>query len=370
MLTKIVIANTLKPVDDVRGYEKIAQSIAKTNKYQVNIIGNTGKKLSDHPSIRFFQHSLSRKNFLIRIQGRIKTMFRILSLKPKVLIVQTHELLYAALICKLLMSCKIVYDVREDYKKNLLFLSRWPYPIRFILAFGIRAKERLLTPFIDQFWLAEKCYLYEISFPKSRSIILENKALEISEIGEKITEFNCLFTGTVSNYGGVQLAVNAFQEIKKQVPNCTLTITGQCHDSKLKTELENAAIMDKNINLSISTNSVDHAEIIRHIQKATVGMISYQPNDVNKNKIPTKLYEYSLYQLPYLIQENTPWLQKGKSLGGAIPVDFQNPNGSFIFKQLQESGNLFHSTYPDSETWQSQESLVQDSLKTLVKDNK
>ena len=44
MKKKIVIASVLKPVDDVRAYWKLSQSMAKTNKYEVNIIGNDGKK--------------------------------------------------------------------------------------------------------------------------------------------------------------------------------------------------------------------------------------------------------------------------------------------------------------------------------------
>ena len=62
MKSIIAIASTLKPVDDVRAFEKIAQSIAKTNKYEVNIIGNTGKKESNSSRIHFVTNSISKNS--------------------------------------------------------------------------------------------------------------------------------------------------------------------------------------------------------------------------------------------------------------------------------------------------------------------
>jgi len=365
MMMKIVIANTLKPVDDVRGYEKIAQSIAKTNKYQVNIIGNTGKKVPDHPLIKFHEYNISRNNFFRRILRRVNLLFAIFSIGPEILIVQTHELLYAAVIHKLLRKSKVIYDVQEDYKKNIQFLSRWPYLLRLPIAFSVRAKERLLTPFIDRFWLAEKCYLYEINFPRNRSHVIENRALVTDQPHPKTEDLSCLYTGTISEYGGIFLALNVFEEIRKQEPRTTMTIVGQCHNRKLQSDLKSLAKTDKNIALVISEKPIDHSEILEQISKATLGIISYQPNQVNANKTPTKLYEYSLYHLPFLIQKDTPWEQKGKRLGGAIPIDFGDPDVSTILNQLKSREQLFHASYPGGETWNSQEGEIYNSLNTL-----
>ncbi|MEP1095229.1 MAG: hypothetical protein ABJG78_08975 [Cyclobacteriaceae bacterium] len=362
---KIVIANTLKPVDDVRGYEKIAQSIAKTNKYQVNIIGNTGKKESNHPLIKFYEHTISRNNLAQRIVRRISLMFTIFRIRPAIIILQTHELLYAAAIHRLLKGSKVIYDVREDYKKNIQFLSRWPYLFRLPMALSVRAKERLLTPFIDQFWLAEKCYLHEINFPRDKSHVIENKAQLTNQSSQRSEGLHCLYTGTISEYGGIFLAIRVFQAIKKQVPQATMTIVGQCHNSKLQRDLNSLLESDQNIKLLISKNPVDHSEILGHVMKATLGIISYQSNPVNTNKIPTKLYEYSLYYLPFLIQKDTTWERKGKSLGGAIPIDFGDPDVSIILDQIKSREQLFHPSYPEGETWDSQEGIIQSSLNTL-----
>ena len=117
-MKKIVIASTLKPIDDVRAYWKLSQSIAKTNKYEVNIIGNKGKKPFTDANIKFLPHSIDRSNWLKRILIREILLFKILRLKPALLVITTHELLNTAFICKLLIRCKVVYDVQENYGKN------------------------------------------------------------------------------------------------------------------------------------------------------------------------------------------------------------------------------------------------------------
>lgn len=366
MKIKIAIANTLKPVDDVRGFEKIAQSIAKTNKYQVNIIGNASKKASNVPSIDFIPHAINRRNFLSRLVLRAKILRTILKIKPSVFILQTHELLLIAILYKWITGNKIVYDVREDYRKNVRYLSSAPLPVRIILSRSIRLKERIATLFIDQFWLAEKCYVYEIGFPKEKSIVLENKAINFEQEVEPPKDLKCLFSGTISTYGGVLLAVEAFKEIQKQDQKATLTIIGQCHDSQLAKALNSISNSTNNIELLIAKNPIPHSTIISHILSSTLGLISYQENHVNKNKVPTKLYEYSKYGLPYLIQKDTTWESKGIKLGGAIPVDYANLDVRFILKKHADSQELFHVTYPENETWESQESKLFTSLDTLL----
>ncbi len=367
MKTKIAIANTLKPVDDVRAFEKIAQSISKTNKYHINIIGNTGKKESNIPDIEFNIHSIAKGAFLRRFILRAQILILFFKIKPSIIIVQTHELLLVSLFHKLLRGSKIIYDVREDYKKNIQYLSPLPWVFRFPLSRFVRIKERLCSPFIDQFWLAEKCYAFEIGFPKDKSIVIENKALKSKKDRVIPKGLKCLYSGTISTYGGIHLAIDIFRKITKQIPNATLTIIGQCHDKSLIESLEKSAKKDSNIQLNISKDPVPHEGIIEQIHNSSLGLITYQPNPVNQNKIPTKLYEYSQYGLPYTIQKGTSWEQKGKELGGAIPVDFEDPKPSALAEILENPNALFHPYNQDHETWESQEEQLFKSINTLLK---
>ena len=367
MSTKIAFANTLKSVDDVRTFEKLAQTIAKANKYEVNIIGNKGKKESDHESIRFYQNPISRKSLLGRTIVRWKVLVQLLKINPNILIIGTHELLGVAMIIKALRGSSLIYDVRENYKKNIIHLTNLPFGIRQFIASLIRLKEVISRLYVDSYWLAESCYSDELNFVKKRNVTLENKTVIPAFFNAPKSNFSILFSGSISHYSQIRLAIKCYQNLKKKNAEIALRIIGQCHDQKLQTELENLTLNDRQIHLNISSYPISHQDILNEISVATLGLISYQEDEVNRDKIPTKLYEYSRHRLPFLIQENTKWAEKAKSLGGAIPIDFAAPDIAFIFDQVKKREDLFPQTYPTQSTWEAQESLILNSIENLIK---
>lgn len=364
-MKKIVIANTLKPVDDVRAFEKIAQSIAKTNKYELNIIGNSGKKESNHPLIRFHVHPIQGRSFKQRLIAARKTFVLVQQLRPHILIITSHELLFAAFFAWLLKDTKVVYDIQEDYKKNIIHLSGLPNLLSNLLGNYVRLREQLSQLFISQYWLAEKCYQIEIPLPKNKHVVLENKAKEFSCEESETDQLRLLFTGTISHYAGIDLALAFYKKMAEIVPDSTLRIVGQCHDKKLREELFLLASNESGINVLISENVISHRAILDEIFQADLGIISYKENKVNREKVPTKLYEYSRYGLSYVLERNTSWEIKSLILGGSIPIDFEEPDIAYVLKKLEEYKRRENFEYPHDQTWESQEGILINSLSTL-----
>ncbi len=369
MMKKIVIANTLKPVDDVRAFEKLAQSMAKTNKYEVNIIGNAGKKESEHRLIKFLPHTLRRSSYPNRLFLRYQTLAKIFQIAPQLIVITTHEYILISVIYKILCGCKVTYDIQEDYKKNLRYING-SNPLKKILSFTIRAKEILTRPFIDQYWLAEATYKEDLKFTKGKCLIVENKATDHKhpKFQTQLKPDNqVLFSGTVSHYSEVLLAIDSFLQLNKNRRDLFFKIIGQCHDPGLTHYLMEIAESKSEISLELSSDPVPHDRILEEIQASFLGIISYQENPVNRNKVPTKLYEYSRYHLPYLIQENTKWAIRAQTLGGAIPINFMDLNVNFILDQLKKPSNLFPKDYPENATWESEEVYLIKSTNALLK---
>lgn len=364
MQKKIVIASVLKPIDDVRSFWKLSQSMAKTNKYEVNIIGNDSKNAIEFPNVKFHKHTISRNNWLKRYYIRFKILFIIINLKPSLLIISDHELIGIASWYGLINRCKIIYDVQENYYLNLKRID--PSLLKSIYANVVRLKEVLSRRFTDEYWLAEKCYEHKLPFAKDKSLIIENKAYAL-DINRKETITNRLvFTGTISNYSRIDLAIEIFKKLLDSDPSFTLNIVGQVHDEKVKRYLLNEAKKLPGLILNISRNPIPHQQIISAIISASLGIIAYQPTEVNQNKIPTKLYEYSRYQLPYLVQQDTYWNEVGEELGGAIPVDFGSPNAARIAEILKDPSNLFSNPYPVVATWEYESEKLLKSINRLI----
>jgi len=98
---------------------------------------------------------------------------------------------------------------------------------------------------------------------------------------------------------------------------------------------------------------------------ANLGIISYLPNAVNQTKVPTKLYDYSRYQVPYLIQENTLWHRVGQRLGGAIGVNLHNLSDDRMAIALQNPPDPFQKPFPANDTWEHESINALNSIDRL-----
>lgn len=362
-MKKIVIASVLKPVDDVRSYWKIAQSLAKTNKYDVNIIGIDAKKQTVPDNIHFHPHSLSRAQWFKRIWTRILIGLKIIHIRPSVVVITTYELIYVSILAKAFIGCHVIYDVQENYSLNVQLSPGFH---RKIFAAYIQLKEWIGRQFFNQYWLAEECYLGELKTPSHRTVVIENKANQHKINEERKHGLNVLFTGTISSYSGAMDAMSLMKSLTELSPQLQGLFIGQIHDDALKKWMEQQVQDFPNIQLNMSSNPIPHEEILNKIVWAHLGIISYQENRVNRNKIPTKLYEYSRYRLPYLIQENTKWSKLGIQLGGAIPVDLKSPDWDKIKKYLSNPENLFPDVYPKEACWEFESTKLINSIDTVL----
>lgn len=364
MKKKIVIASVLKPIDDVRAFWKLSQSIAKTNKYEVNIIGNDSKKEPYFENVNFHAHRILRTQWIKRWIVRQKILFKIISLKPSILIITTQELILIAFLSKLMTGCKVIYDVQENHYLNLTNIN--PTPIKRIYAWMVRAKEIASQPFISIYWLAEKCYRDQLHFVQGKSTVIENKAFQSKPSTGINKEITVLFSGTISEYGGVLKAMNFYKKLLELKPDSNLKIIGQIHDSRIEKILIKEAKILPGIKLHISSEPIPHPEILEAISQATIGVIGYQPSKVNKEKIPTKLYEYSRNKLPYLVEKDTLWSKLGSELGGAIPVDFDSIILENVYEKIKNPKSLFTNEYPLEATWEEESVKIFTSLNKLI----
>jgi len=362
MNNRIVIASVLKPVADVRGYWKVAQSILKTSKYEVNIIGNGGKIDINHDKIQCYPHSFQRAQWLRRIAIRYQILFRVLKIRPAVLIITTHELLVSACFAKWLTGCKLIYDVQENHAINATMNGT----LGKIVGRLINRKERWASTYVNQFWLAEKCYANELDFVKKNFQVIQNKAFAIEIDRSKTQETRALFSGTISEYASAKEAMMIMKKLASHYDDFEGLFIGQIHDPKLEKYLKNEIKDDPSIKIECSNDPRPYNEILEAIRWANLGIISYLPNHINEGKVPTKLYEYSRYKLPYLIQKNTLWSKVGARLGGAIPIDFHQFNLNEIALQLSEREKLFQRQYPDQDTWEHEFMKVINSINSLL----
>lgn len=344
-MKRIVIASVLKPVDDTRMFEKIGRSLSDAG-YDVHVCGfpTTAKnqsRISWHPLPHFHRIGWSRLSAPLMLFRKIK------SLRPALLIITTHELLFVGLLLKMLTGCKIIYDVQENHYRNIRYGSAFPKIFRAILGGYVRLKERLTAPWIDHFFLAEISYVDELTFTHSYSI-LENKAERPEFVNTSRGKKKLLFSGTLADTTGVFTAINLATQLHDIDKEITLTIIGFAAQEETRRRMDEVVSGKPFIKLIGINTLVPHSLIIDEIDNADFGIISYPPNASTSGATPTKLYEYLAHQLPFLLINHTPWVTLAYRFNAAVIFD-ENRAPVDIYKEM--SSRNFYGNDIAPPTW-------------------
>lgn len=362
---RIVLASILKPVDDTRMSEKLAASLAKTEEYEVYVIGYPSR--TETPADTIIRTPLKpfTRISIGRVLAPLAVLKNCIEVKPELLIVNTHELLMVSIVNRILFGSRIVYDIQENYARNILHTTAFAWPLRPLLAGWVRLKEMLLTPLFHGVLLAEKCYENELPFVRSKNMVLENKAVVPTNFNRQppADKIRLVFTGTLAESTGVFQAINLAQKLHPLNPKVELEIIGYCVVPATLQKIKSAIAGCAFIKLTGGDQLVPHPEILEAIRTASFGIICYPPAPHIRGKVPTKLYEYLACQLPILLQPEPAWAELCEPHHAAIAVDFDSPDLSKILVQLNDS---FYTSQPLNVTWRDEEARFLEQVRKFL----
>lgn len=361
--TRIVLASVLKPVDDTRMTAKMGTTLAKAG-HLVTVIGypssgDVPNGITAKPLREFKRLSISRR--LARWQ-----VFRIaFGVHPNVFIFTTHELIFPALLLKILLGTRIIYDVRENYYRNISHSEGLPRLLRWPLAAWVRGIEKVTAPMIDHFFIAEQGYDKEFRFHRGGWTLLENKAQETLQVSgspvSRVSGLKLLFSGTLSESTGVFRAMRLATILHDQSPDVFLTVSGYAAVTATQKKIRALAEGKSYIRLIGIENLVPHEEIQRQIEAANAGIIGYQRLPHTTSSVPTKLFEYLQASLPIITDDGWTWIERFSSCSPFVITNLDNPNAGEVLKLLR--ANNFYSQQPDGTSWNSEEDRLLAAVK-------
>lgn len=353
---RIVLASVLKPADEPRMYERMGQSLAGHG-YEVFIVGSAPSSDWATNGIEFLAHQMPSRLSFQRIILRYKILKKIFKVRPEILIVTTHELLCAAILYRLLTGKKIIYDVQEDYFKNILYTNAFPKAIRHSIAFFVRLKETAASFFISRFILAERCYVHEIGFSKNKAVVIENKCRLPKNYLRKPTPdtIQLLFTGTLAESTGVFLAIDLAKKLFAFNAAIRLKIVGYCQQPATLQRIVKEISPYPFISLSGGDQFVPHLTIMNDIAQSHFGIISYLPSPHTAKKMPTKLYEYLSGGLPILLQAHSLWESFCNPYYACVAVHFDDIDPLTILTRLKRQ--IYFESVPTAK-WEFEEATL------------
>lgn len=363
---RVVIASVLKPVNDSRTTEKIGRSLASTGKFDIHVIGYpsgengaNGHSVTMHPLPHFKRISFKRLIMSWVIRSKVIT------LRPDLLIIGTHELIIAGAIVKMVTGCKLIYDVQENYYRNIRHTNAFPPVIRNILAAYVRMKEWIFAPAFDHSFLAEKSYRDEMTFFGNRFSILENKVRrELCNPRSNRDRSKLLFSGTLSESTGVFVAIELATALHQLDPAITLDIVGYCSKADELKRIESRIEAHPFIKLHGGGKLVPHSDILKAIEQAGAGIISYPPNPSTCQSVPTKLFEYLGNTLPILLIDNRHWIDRSQEFNAVVVFNMQLLESKKVLQLLKNEH--FYPKTPAGVYWESEESTLFKAVNQLI----
>lgn len=368
--TKVVIASVLKPIDDTRMYEKFGLSMAKTSKYEVNIIGFASKNIQGHDSISFHPLGTFSRMSWKRLFAPLKIFKLYIKVKPQIVIANTHEILIVTVLYRILFGTKIVYDVRENYAKNILYTDVFPKLARPFLAAWVRFKEWITRPFFNEYLLAEQVYRKQLPFIKSSAVIIENKYKPVNEVDttnstSNSDTINLIYSGTISRSNGVFEAIEITRQLYAIDHKIRLKIVGYCALKIDLLELQRVIKELDYIELAGGDYLVPHSTIVKAITQADFGFVLKKPNNgINDDKLLTRIFEYTSHHLPIIILNNPTWVDYCNTFNAAIPIAPEDYNPQALYEQIK--ADTFYNIGDTSLShWQTEEPKLLSVLSTL-----
>ena len=353
----VVIASVLKPVDEPRMFDRMGVSLAQTNIYQVNIIGFKPKSLPESSDINFHPLFSFKRLGLKRLFAPFKFFMKVKNIRPKILIIGTHELLTAGIIYKIFYPVKLIYDLRENYSLNIQYGKGFNVIFRNLIAMYVRLKESISKIFIDHYLLAEESYKEIFHIPASRVDLIRNKFSRPAD--EKLERFTStqslkiIYTGTIGEDYGIFEGIEFCKNLKVKRPELTFSIYGFCSNQKEFQKLKQTTKNLEWITIKGGDTPCPHTEILEGIKTHDFGLLPYRNLDYITSCFPSKIYEYLAYELPMIMSDQSSWVEYCNKYQGCIPLNFQNYNVEDAELLLH---NKFYTTKPGNEIyWKSEE---------------
>lgn len=350
--------------------EKMGETIASSGTSEVTVIGYgcahvaapglTGMPLGQFERLGFSRWIARWRVFTLAARQR-----------PHVFIFSTHELIFQAILLKIVYGTRIIYDVRENYYRNirhsegLTALLRWP------LAIWVRFIEKVTAPAIDHFFLAEAGYEKEFRFFRGGWTVIENKAANSPRLHETLRRgrppaptllrregvqdagrTNLLFTGTLSESSGVFRAIRFAEKLHHADATIRLVVIGYAASRKVQRQLREEASKKPFVQLVGIETLVPHTEITNAFNSADAAIISYPLLPQTANSVPTKLFEYLQARLPILTEAHWPWVARFSACQPFVHCNIDKPDAPEVLGSLK--ANAFYKSDPHDTSWNSE----------------
>ncbi|MDD5606519.1 MAG: glycosyltransferase family 4 protein [Candidatus Pacebacteria bacterium] len=346
-MKKICHITTVHSPFDTRIFYKEAKALANAE-YEVSLIAQHDKK-EIVEEVKIIP--------LPKPKNRLERFFELdrlaynLAVKQKADIYHFHdpEFLSWAIKLKKKTDAKIIYDVHEDYPKQILSKYWIPKLLRNIIASFFNFYEKRKTKNVD--YIITATLDIKNNFKQDNVIDIKNYPvitnLDFSKNQKSYEDKNyytLIYIGGLEKVRGIKEIVQSLKFINPKY-KIKLKLAGKFSDENFKNEIKKLKEWEKVQYLG----QLSHSQVLKHLTRADVGLVCLHPLRRFLTSLPVKMFEYMAAELPVIASNFPLWKEiielnncgicinplKPKEIAKAIEYLIEHPDEA---KEMGERG--------------------------------
>jgi glycosyltransferase involved in cell wall biosynthesis len=318
---KVCVMTSVHPPFDPRIFHKETQTLVQAG-YEVVLIAPYDKESENVDGVHIMGLPRYKRRFY-----RPLNWWRIVrtALRQRADVYHFHdpELLLVGILLKLITRACVVYDVHENYPRQIWGREWLPRPLRGITSWGVRLSEGVAAILVDGIVAATEHIAAR--FPAAKTRVVKNYPLlammALSPDDQRTYEGNhtLIYTGGLSDHRGIYQIVQALAYVKTSQARLTL-LGGRIDHRTAQAVRETPGFQQVDYH-----GHVSHKAVFRYLNSAAVGLVCNQPQYDYDFAQPTKLFEYMCAGLPVIASNFHLWKEIVEGNECGVTVDSTDP---------------------------------------------
>ena len=317
---KVCVVAPVHNCNDVRVFHKVAKTLAEQNYYVILYARCEDAGWKDGVYIK----SVPNLGKYLRMLYLPILFVQLILERAKVYHFNNPDTLPLAIVMKK-MGYKVIYDTHEDFSQRIMTKEWIPFGLRTYVANIVTRLEKYLAVKADAFFVTQNELVekYTGSTLLLNAPIVDNDFIErVVHQSDKIIKDRLMvvYAGhTISYERGIEQMIDAINIVNKEI-DVGFWLIGNIDNSYLEkiSKLEGFKYVEY-------LGYLDYEKAMSYVHKADIGLVTILDVADHKNTSANKIYEYMLFETPFIASNFEKWQNELKGLNAGVFVDPSKP---------------------------------------------